>query len=254
MNSSANLTNSSIPILPIYEDLVRQTSVTFMVLFPLMFFVSLMVMLLLLINYGEGNLRNTSRILIYLLIEFIAMPFLFFFLILNSVLILFSYFFCKNVVYVSTKNVGEFLNALFEKCRNNNTEVINVKRHQNTSNNNDVNNESKDRIVPNQNRADKYKDNDESKENNVVNNNTNVLNILDNKDIKVQEGTQAANTTMNEAIVRKRGKVTEFIKNFLMNEDNTPSYINFIRNLKNKTKENQNNDSSNDMVAVKVKK
>ncbi len=248
MNYTGNIrTLSTIENLTLNSNILKETSTIFITLFPILFFVCLIFILMMVIFYGEGNLRNSSRILIYLIIEYIAMPFLIFFLVLNIFTIMFSYLFCNTIVYISTKVVFDYFTSC---CRNDTVEVIKIKKAP-------VNNESRDEIVPN--RADKYRDMDQQNDFKITNN---VLNITDNRESKFNMNlskitdTQSKQITQNINVinVKKKGKMTEFLDKYLMNEDNTPSYINFIRNIKNKSKEVIEEKSNDDVVTIKIKK
>jgi len=135
-------------------------------------------------------------------------------------------------------------------CTKDKVEVIKIKKAP-------VNNESRDEIVPN--RADKYRDMDQQNDFKITNN---VLNITDNRESKFNMNlskitdTQSKQITQNINVinVKKKGKMTEFLDKYLMNEDNTPSYINFIRNIKNKSKEVIEEKSNDDVVTIKIKK
>ena len=245
MSSSENstFTDSSHKIV-IKTILIKETSIIFIVLLPIIFIVLFILFLLLLINYAEDNLKNTVRILCYVLIEYIAMPFLVIFLILNAFLLSISYFCCKSVIYISITNMCQFINKFFNKCKKVDGEIIQIKKV-------NVINDSKDHIMPT--RADLYKDLDNTEHNTKFKKDqTNInLKIADNSSLNKRVKAKYLNS-----VQINKSKINEFLNKYLINEDNTPGYVNFIRNLNNNTMDDKNNShiKPSDVISVKIKK
>jgi uncharacterized membrane-anchored protein YitT (DUF2179 family) len=207
--SQDNITD---PIQHIYK---QHLNIAVIVICPIII-LSILTIVSYMIIKAQENKTNTLRIVIYHLLQFICLPLLMIFFILNVFLISFSYLFCKKLCYISTKNTMECLLSCFQKlkCKKSVNTIIITKKKMNE--------------LPE--RANKYKDvNNDSKQESTNNQN---LNLNKNKPNLFNDNNYRIPPTNK----KPKGKFMEFLSKNLISDDNNPVYINLIRNIKNKTK------------------
>jgi len=198
------------------------------ILIPIfIFFLLLSVMAIILYKYqSTPNNKQMMKILFYITLQFLFMPLFIIFLMINILIIGFSYYFLNKIYYISGKKICSWIEncCIFVKKKNETVNTITVTKHvdivfpERANRYKDLNNESK------------QKEDEKAKDQNLNLNNNKSLNIF-NKDNH--------NTACRPRVGKKQineGKLMEIISDLLVNEDNSPGYISFLNNLKNKAK------------------
>jgi hypothetical protein len=202
----------------------------------------------------DSNWKSKFRILFYMIFQFLCLPVLLIFLLINVALIFASYVFCRKLVYISTKTIFDFFSSIFEKlkicnkCKFGSTEEVNrIKIKKKESN----------EIEELPERANKYKEvsnesggaNDPKniavvKQSNLHLNNDNNNEAVDKKDIFSLNPPNRPNINKK---VKNKGKIFEFLSKTLLSEDNTPGYVTLLNNIKNKAKVKKENKNLSDL-------
>lgn len=211
------------------HDYHRQLSCLVYVI-PLIIFVFFGAILVLILYKNTKEKYKIVSTLIFIMIQFLFLPFLIIFVLVNLSMIGISYFCFKKIYYF---NLNRRIDWLVSKicCVKGNPTVTSIKVT------------SKNNPIPE--RANKYKDINEEADK------SNTLNINVNNNVKTlfkQEVRQPPRMQVNK---KKKGKFMEFLENALVSEDNTPAYVNLIKTIKEKAKENKKN-SDNSQNVVKV--
>jgi hypothetical protein len=170
------------------------------------------------------DLKSKFKIIFYLLIKFIGMPFLIVFLTLNSIMILISILFLNKLHYLSPRMIfnffSKFFTKLFSKCKKQTgVTIIHVIKKPSI----EVN------VLPD--RANKYKEvENDSKQGEKININENKHNLFEVDCSKNYRPPVGNSKPMD------KGRVYEFLTKTLVNEENSPSYVSIINMMKSKAK------------------
>jgi hypothetical protein len=212
-----------------------QPSVVSIILIPGSIFLVFMAVFLFILAHTEKETNIRVRIIIYTLIQFTLLPLLLIFLVINVILITFSYLFCKRLYYISFKNIC--------RCRKSTdigvTKKIIVKTKQAQEDNSGIELKEKDIKIDNMMKAGTspniQADNDSTKGGTYIY--PSVIHVPDNGNKGEQSIIINVNKNFPQTGRANKSKIMEFLKNALVADNNTPGYINFIRNFKNKTRE-----------------
>jgi len=272
-----------------------------------LFLIFLIILIIALIKSNEP-LGNILRIIFYIIAQFLFLPFLVLFILINSILLSISILFCKEVKYISFKKISNAFECLKCQCekkvdvikiQKKNVENININNDTNTNNlkinlQKNVINNNRDIIIEEKKEEKKeYEIKEEQKENldlpnfnnNLnnkkennfeeihqsdkkfnsnnpkVENKNNIINKIDDSKEELKEdkvkislnfnpdsNSNSKNINQNKRnynynfnkppLNRKvdKGKIMNFLGEILVNKDNTPSYINFLQSIKQKSK------------------
>lgn len=131
-----------------------QINYTLVILLPLIFLIIFLLILITALIKSDETTGNISRILFYILSQFLLMPFLMLFILINIFTLSISVMFCKEAKYISLKKIAEFFDCVKCTCRkkinvikvekkidyfgpNSNSEVDKQKKKERISNNSD---------------------------------------------------------------------------------------------------------------------
>lgn len=201
---------------------------------PVALLIPFLVIFIYLTHKGETNpnLKNKVRVILYFLAQYLLLPFLLIFLLVNCIVMFVSYFFLKKLLFFS---VEKFLKDAFA-CKKKSTDKVKIVRKPSDE-------ESKkaiDQTGADQDRVNRYKianDDSNGSQGNVQDNlNLNRKGLFDSTVNRPNTSTVLTKTA-------NKSKIFNFLANALINEDGTPGYVNLIRSIKNEAKvkmENRN--------------
>jgi hypothetical protein len=191
-------------------------AIKLVIILPLFFLAIFLTFLLIELIKAEEKRENIIRIISFSLIQFVCLPFLIIFIIVNLVLVSLSFLCFKKLNYLSSKKVFEYLKNCFAYFSKKVDTTIKIEKEFNctsnaslTDNYKDVNNDSKSKDNPLQ--INKFSEN----LNLNINNNKNINNL----------------NNLNKNNSYKNSKVNNILSNAL--DNNNDKDINNIQNKKN---------------------
>lgn len=228
-----------------------QPELQIVILVPIVIFAIFASILVLIIYKLDRASTNKLKLVIYILIQFIMLPFLVVFVAGNAISMAISYLACKKLVYLSSKDIINFIINCKNRFRTGENSVIQIAKKQEEG-------------VKMPERAERYREvaNDSKTaqmgpspnlqlSNNVSGNNignsNQQLNMIADKNNNVNLNIQKPPQRPSG----KKNKVMDFLSKALVGDDNTPSYVNLIRTIKNNTKAKMQNKTENVIVINK---
>jgi hypothetical protein len=232
------------------QALASHPSILEIILIPVSIFLIFFIIFLFILGNTEKETSIRLRIIIYTLIQFLLLPMLIIFLLINLALVLISLLCFKKAHYISLKSIC-LKRGSSQEIQGTKANVIVVKKRLHTEIENNSNVEIKKQQSIGEGQAKgitmpnivtiKNETIDKSANNNCPNNNGSIVQLALRSYIPGIDDINKKTVNFVNNFPRtgkaNKGKIMEFLQKALVSDDNTPSYINFIKTIKDKTKE-----------------